>query len=520
MKPTPSNKHHLSAKIRAKVLPLMGRRRPSQPPLHPRTKRRSQPRRTPQKVRRFNQRTQYYRRRRLVSDDDLLERLSQAAKKSLKPPTVHNQPVDSPRRPRSPAKAAEIEWEDPDVDIDTIEPPARGLETDSSEELAYQTWNTNPKPVETTSIRSTPKSPIAHVEKELKNTDASAEILTSHLDVPRDITFKPRNHLNTTQVSTRLQTTKNPKTYDVHDQVSMDSAHTKKSTPIPTRPTRTAINKVTRQQHPKLAPNVTYVKTYAPNLEESPTVSPETSVQFKSTKIIERIQPGKTRTTIAQTVVRQVETPPIEDTRRTKFPLVSISGESDVEMETFQEQKSYQANVEPIRRSSILASQTTPTIQPVAKPQFHPIPAPTKVKHAAVTRVLFNTGTQPSPKSALASPQRRTLPNGTRPSVSFLEPPAPIARRGSSSSSTEGIPEQRSYCTDHENLREGHSARTGDVILQITDIMMEIQEVSLPNSLAFRKLYKIDSLPDHRTEPWGEDSDYQRRGTQRTCGAN
>ncbi|CAE6460105.1 unnamed protein product [Rhizoctonia solani] len=406
-------------------------------------------------------------------DDDLLERLSQAAKKALKPPIADNQPTGSPRRPLSLVMAAEIELEDPNADIDTIEPPVQGLETNSSEEFAYQTQNTTPHPMEIPGTHSNLKRLSARVEKEPKNTGAGAEIL----DVPQSSDSKSGDHPNNSRASTRLQVVEDPPIHGIPDQVSVDSTDTKKSPPVSFRPTVAVDSKVTHQQDPKPASAVTRVKTHAPTSEENKhTTSPKTSVQLEATRTTQRIQAEETRTTTAQTVVHQVETPPAKDMHQTKFPPVFIPVDPDVEMEPSQEPTSHRTRVEPTRRSGVLASRTTPVVQPVAKPQFHPAPAPTGVKHAAVTRVLFNTSAQSSPKSALASPQRRTLANGTRPSVSFLEPPAPITRRGSSSSSTKETPEQQSYCIDREKLREGQSTRTGDVILQITDIMMEIQE--------------------------------------------
>ncbi|KDN49435.1 hypothetical protein RSAG8_02137, partial [Rhizoctonia solani AG-8 WAC10335] len=261
-------------------------------------------------------------------DDDLLERLSQAAKKALRSPIMDKQTPVSSRRSPSPVKTPEVEMEHPEVDVSTVEPPVQGLETRSSEGESHQTRNTTPQPLEISNIHPTAKPPGARREK-------------------------------------------GPKVFTSVDLVN-----------------------------------------------------------------------------------------------------------SDVEMEPSRELASHQANVKPIQRPSVLTSRITPTTRPSVKPQSHPAlaPASAKVKHAAVTRVLFDTSIQPSPKSALASPQRRTLANGTRPSVSFLEPPAPISRRGSSSSSTEEVRSQRMYSIDRKKLREEHSAHTGDAILQITDVMTEIQE--------------------------------------------
>ncbi|KAG8691054.1 hypothetical protein FRC11_007166 [Ceratobasidium sp. 423] len=332
---------------------------------------------------------------------------------------------------------------------ETSEPP-KDLEAQSPKEVAHQVRNVTFKSVEN-----------ASVQPAIKPLSAS----------------KSKNGTGITRTSTELQIPKDTTNDVARAGASMDTVDAKKPVPIPPRSTSDATNRAPRQQDPKPTPTFVHVGIHASAPQErKPAAPPETPVQLRAERTKERIQPEKTQATAPQAPVRQVETPPAKDARRTNFPRVFISVDSDDEMEPPQEFASYQANVEPIRRPSVLTSRPAPTTQPAVKPQPHSAPAPAKAKHAAVTRVLFDTSTQPSPKSALASPQRRTLANGARPSVSFLEPPVRLSRRGSSGSSTEAAHKQRAYGIDRERLREGHSTRTGDVMLQIADILTEIQE--------------------------------------------
>ncbi|EUC67132.1 hypothetical protein RSOL_499520, partial [Rhizoctonia solani AG-3 Rhs1AP] len=416
-------------------------------------------------------------------DDDLLERLSQAANKALNPPIVDNRPTISPRRSPSPVKAPEIEMEEPEVDVDTVELPVQDLETHSVEGLFHQTRNTTPEPMESTKIHPVTKPPSARLE-EPESTNTSIEASTEHPDVPQDSAPKSKNRLSVTQTSTKLQVTKDIPADSTRDRTFTDIIDTKKSALLSARPTRNTANRATRQEDPKPAPVVVHIEALpSPHQGRKPVVTVETLDQHQPARIAERIHTDNTQVTVAHIPVRQVETPPAK-VRRTKFPPAFVSvdlADSDVEMEPPQAFASHQANLEPIRRPSVLTSRTTSTTRPGVNPQSHPAPAPPKVKHAAVTRVLFDIHTQLSPKSALASPQRRTLANGTRPSVSFLEPPVPISRRGSSGSSTEGARNQQTYRIDGEKLREGHSVHTGDAIIRITDIMAKMQETIVWN---------------------------------------
>ncbi|CAE6515523.1 unnamed protein product [Rhizoctonia solani] len=409
-------------------------------------------------------------------DDDLLERLSQAAKKALKSPMLDNQPIISPRRSSSPVKPLDIEMEDPDVDVDTVEPPTQDLETRTPKEVAHQVLNATFEPVESVSAQPSTKPLSARLEKGLKVTSANTKASTKRPDVPKDDASNPKTCVGVTQTSTELHILKDITTNIACAGASMDTFDTKKLAPIPPRPADNVAHKVPRQQDRKPTPTFVHIeaRTSTPQ-EHKSAVLPETPVQHQPERTKERIQPENPAMT-PQSPVHQVETPPAKDARRTKFPPTPIYVDSDDEMEPSQEFASYQENMEPIRRPGVLTSRSALTTQPIAKPQSQPLPAPAKAKHAAVTRVLFDIGTQPSPKSALASPQRRTLANGARPSVSFLEPPVHLPRRGSSGSSTEGAQKQRMYGVDRARLGEGHSARTGDVMLQIVDILTEIQE--------------------------------------------
>ncbi|CAE7227440.1 unnamed protein product, partial [Rhizoctonia solani] len=398
--------------------------------------------------------------------DDLLERLSQAAKKALKLPiVVDHRPTMGFHRSQSPVKTPEIEMEQKQAIADTLEAPAQGLDTLSPEGISHQTRNMTPELVDTLGTQAT--QPLgAGLEKSSGSTNASTATPTERPDAPESGIPKPKGP-RADQTPTELRIPKDGGRNETH----MDSIRAKKPAPASARLTRNTANKATHQPDPKPTTGGTRTEALTPQ-EPKIVASLENLDHLRPVRITERIQSETTQVIEAHTPVRQVQTPPAKDTRRIKFPPVFISADSDVEMEPSQEPALPQAKVESIRRLSV----PTPTTRPGVNSQLYPAPS-AKIKHAAVTRVLSNASTQPSPKSALASPQRRKLANGTRPSVSFLEPPAPLSRRGSSSSSNEGTQNQRAYRCDRKNLREGHSAHTADVILQITDVMTEIQEV-------------------------------------------
>ncbi|KAJ1310327.1 hypothetical protein OPQ81_007066 [Rhizoctonia solani] len=442
----------------------------------------------------------------VTEDDDLLERLSQAAKKTLRPSVMDELPVFSSRRASSPVKISKIEMEDPDVDIDTIEPPAQELETCSPKGITRQVRDATPESVENNEIHPTIKLFGARLGKRPVDINATNKESNEPPNVRGDNAPKSKICSGVTQPSTRPQSPKDKQTAGARDEGIVDIIGTENSPPISPVPTG-AVNKTTRPQDSNPRPTVTRSKTRAPTPREKESNSPpppQALVQHQPGNTVERIQHEEIQAMAVQSSVHQVETLPGKDTCRTRLPpvFISVDSNSDVDMEPLQELASPQADVEPIRRLSVPTSRTTSTTRSVVKPQFHrasasasargsarlgigigPAPAPAKAKHAAFTKVLFDTSTQPSPKSALASPQRRTLANGTRPSVSFLEPPipTPLSRSGSSGSSIEAAQKQQVYGIDREKLRKGHSARTGDVMLEIAVVLTEIQDTIASN---------------------------------------
>ncbi|CAE6433315.1 unnamed protein product [Rhizoctonia solani] len=412
--------------------------------------------------------------------DDLLERLSQAAKKALKHLIVDDQPTtDLPRSP-SPVEAPEIEMETPDVD--TIDAHALELETRTSKGATYQMRDTTVKPMESANTSPTAESSSARVEKKSSYTNSSIKPTTKLPDSSKDCESKSKEYINATRSLTRTPPSTNTQT-DGRNVTAMDTTLNKEPTAIPSVLTNNIVNKMLCQQDKGATSTITRAEAcvLVPR-EHKCLILPKTQIQHQS-EIIERIQPDKIRAVTKDTPVAQVETP-ARDQRRTKLPQVFISVDStnsDVDIDPSQEFAPRQPILNPTRRPNVLTSRPIPTSRPIVKLQLHEAPTPTKFKHAAVTRVLLDVGTQSSPKSALASPQKRTLPNGTRPSVSFLEPPVHLSRRGYSGSSTEDAQNSGAYRIDREKLREGHSEHSGDTILEIADKLTEIQELIMLN---------------------------------------
>ncbi|CAE6408042.1 unnamed protein product [Rhizoctonia solani] len=408
-------------------------------------------------------------------DDDLLKRLSQAAKKALKPLAVDGHHAASLRGP-------EIEMEDPEVDVDTIDAPVQGLETHASKSTTHPADMTD-KLVE--SVNTSPMAePVgAHSEDESLCINASTSSIAKPSDSSKDSPPGPEEHIGVIRIATRAS----PMSVetDGHGVIDLDIVSTEKSGAGFPGPTHNPGNKLRHQQGAQGAFAAACTEAYVPTSQEYKRFAlPKTPTQRQPREATERIHSHKIPTATSSTPLRQLEAPSVKDQRRTKLPPVFISVDStnsDVGMEPSQEFAPPQPDLNPIRRPNPFASRLIPTSRPIVKPRSYEFSAPTNVKHAAVTRILFETSTQPSPKSALASPQRRTFANGTRPSVSFLEPPVPLSQRGISDSSAEGDDTLRAYRIEREKLTGAHSARTGHSILQIVDKLTEIQELIMLN---------------------------------------
>ncbi|QRW00256.1 hypothetical protein RhiJN_28274 [Ceratobasidium sp. AG-Ba] len=98
-------------------------------------------------------------------------------------------------------------------------------------------------------------------------------------------------------------------------------------------------------------------------------------------------------------------------------------------------------------------------------------PTRAEPKHNTFAPILRSP--QPGRKSALASPQKRTLPSGGRPSVSFTDTPSAFCHKPPSRS----VNSRLKLDCDEDNARilVGASARTGSAIVQIIDTLGAIQ---------------------------------------------
>ncbi|KAF8758376.1 hypothetical protein RHS01_02733 [Rhizoctonia solani] len=397
--------------------------------------------------------------------DDLLERLSQAAKKALKP-------LATPE--------IGIEMEDPDMNPEVVDMPVRESETCTPEDTTYQTQDTTTKPVEKANILPTKEFSDAPVEEESPSVTAPTKPMAWRVDIHKDYAPKCKDHTNAIGGSTRALVSRNAPT-DSLDSTPVDATRTNEFVVTPARPIITRAQEALCQQDATAMPLKTHSGVYlSASRKRESLILPETPTQHHYEKITKRIHPDKKQAAMKGSPVQRVEVPPAKYQHQTKLPQGRVpmdSVNSQAGMEPSQEFTSRQPNSSPIWRPSVLASRPLPTSRPIINSHLHEALTSAKIKHAAITRVLFDTGAQPSPKSALASPQRRTLANGTRPSVSFLDPPVPLSRRGSSGSSTEGVQNFSGYRIDREGLRGGHSARSGDSILQIADKLTEIQEL-------------------------------------------
>ncbi|CAE6471320.1 unnamed protein product [Rhizoctonia solani] len=418
----------------------------------------------------------------IPENDDLLERLSQAAKKALKPLAVDDQSTGSIRHSSNPIKTPEIgiEMEDPDMNPEVVDMPVRESETCTPEDTTYQTQDTTTKPVEKANILPTKEFSDAPVEEESPSVTAPTKPMAWRVDIHKDYAPKCKDHTNAIGGSTRALVSRNAPT-DSLDSTPVDATRTNEFVVTPARPIITRAQEALCQQDATAMPLKTHSGVYlSASRKRESLILPETPTQHHYEKITKRIHPDKKQAAMKGSPVQRVEVPPAKYQHQTKLPQGRVpmdSVNSQAGMEPSQEFTSRQPNSSPIRRPSVLASRPLPTSRPIINSHLHEALTSAKIKHAAITRVLFDTGAQPSPKSALASPQRRTLANGTRPSVSFLDPPVPLSRRGSSGSSTEGVQNFSGYRIDREGLRGGHSARSGDSILQIADKLTEIQEL-------------------------------------------
>lgn len=197
---------------------------------------------------------------------------------------------------------------------------------------------------------------------------------------------------------------------------------------------------------------------------------------------------------------------------RTRVSVISVeSGNTETEEEIDEREVSQAFEAKLIHRPSVHTTHvSTPISLPrrdqrlpglTGKPKLQPT-AGIQPKPQAFTRIIRVA--QPSPKSALASPQKRTLPGGGRPSVTFAE--SLTLRRGSSDISTarEARKKREARDAEREKFMEGTSARTGGVMTQIVEVLDAIQAVCPFRFLLCATLQLL--FTDDRVEPWRKSS--------------
>ncbi|QRW14778.1 hypothetical protein RhiLY_13777 [Ceratobasidium sp. AG-Ba] len=129
----------------------------------------------------------------------------------------------------------------------------------------------------------------------------------------------------------------------------------------------------------------------------------------------------------------------------------------------------------PVFHSNTDTKALLPTSNPIRRQPYSATPSerPTRAepKHNTFARILRSP--QPGRKSALASPQKRTLPSGKRPSVSFIDTPSAFHHKSPGRSASSRL---KPDCgEDNARILVGTSARTGSVIAQMIDTLGAIQ---------------------------------------------
>ncbi|KAG8690472.1 hypothetical protein FRC08_010523 [Ceratobasidium sp. 394] len=137
----------------------------------------------------------------------------------------------------------------------------------------------------------------------------------------------------------------------------------------------------------------------------------------------------------------------------------------------------------PVAKPVFLQAQKTILSNSItARPRSQPevaLQAAAKIRptHNAFERLIRSP--HHGPKSALASPQKRTVLRAGRPSVSFVDTPSPARRRSSDSPTTGRFgSEQRDA---RLRMLAGASARTGSAIMQIVEVLDAIQTTIAEN---------------------------------------
>lgn len=428
----------------------------------------------------------------LCKEDDLLKRLSQAAKKALKAPLVNHQLV----QPRSPSLTHvagvtnEGRYADEDADVESVDLPNQATEPYPFELVVRQTLTMPVKNIVHTKVDPVLRLPeIRSATKGTKpaSTSTDSEVARRIPDVFTGDTLQAKAPFGSS-VSAKQERLKGTETSDnilkglPNNAMDVPSARaTEKGASLDIQLYSKGIQEPIRLAAPEPLPGSPLTENFEPRRPEELTItrSPKTPIQPRSGNITKRIQS-------VQTLVDQTPTPRDTSTSQTndwphirkREALVPVKlANSNNEFDGTRESLPQRPRTQPVRRPSTLAVRpiTQPTTQPWPKPLFVPTSEASNVKHAAVTRVLFTN--QPSPKSALASPQKRAY-GGSRPSVSFLEPPVEsVLRRGSSDSSIGA--KKKKHDNEREKLSEGKSAQTNDVVLRVKDTLDGILEVSL-----------------------------------------
>lgn len=436
--------------------------------------------------------------------DELMEALSQAAKKAKRTPFVEPQP----ERPRSPSPVVDITpadentlpadkdtREDENIDVESVDTPEEVVEVPPPKPTTRQTRAKTTKDKDEPRLEPAPESQAAPPKRKRGRPRK----------VPIDVGSAP-NLLNgdTLQAPSlpvkavlEIQKAKPTRAHQVEAQVpsaqplDVEDAEDDVVEEIVPPPPARQIRKVAQETKPKIAPEPTR-KTQPVEKPKPPVVEPKDPKPSEPLKAktqtdhnpARRIQQLQTPTAKAAPIVLAPAQPPAAQRLRARVSIISIeSGNTETE-EDINEKVASQGTLarlvhRPTTHATIISTPTSiprrdqhppklnakTSLQPAAGIQIKPKPD-------AFTRLLRTT--QPSPKSALASPQKRTIPGGGRPSVTFAD--SLTLRRGSSDVSIARDARVKREA-EREKLLEGASVKTGGVMMQIVEVLDAIQAV-------------------------------------------
>ncbi|KAF8610833.1 hypothetical protein BDV93DRAFT_601789 [Ceratobasidium sp. AG-I] len=445
--------------------------------------------------------------------DELMEALSQAAKKARRTPYVEPQP-ERPRSPSPvvnyapvnqdllPAKRGAPEDDDEVVGVARIDVPEEVVEVPPPKPTTRQT-RAKPTKVKENPCPILVQEPPVAAPKKKRGRPPKAKVLVQDLapilvDDDDDVLSAPSVPVKATLESEKVK----PDTRNRRAEAEVSSTQVpdpedtrhlipeELPLPSPIRQTRKIVQgpkpKAAAEPKPKTQPDD---KLKPPVVEEKASErleSPKTQIDQNN---IERIQQLQTPAAKFPPALAAPAQPPAAQRLRTLVSVISVeSGNTETEEDTNEQELSQGALVRLVHRPTLHTIHVSTPIsiprrdqrlpKPAAKPTLQPA-AGIQPKPDTFTRILRTA--QPSPKSALASPQKRTLPGGGRPSVTFADSFA--LRRGSSDVSMvrEARKKKEIKDAEREKLLEGTSARTGGVMMQIVEVLDAIQATIASN---------------------------------------